>query len=295
MRSFTGTSAGITMMVLSTACFTVNDTLLKLAMADLPPLEALLLRGVGTVALGVPLVAALGYFRFMPRMMDPRVQIRNLLELIAAMGFVVGLAHAPIADLTALGQTSPLLLLIGAVLFLRERLRPLQITLIAAAFVGALMVAQPGLDGFTPYTLFGLWSACAVAARDLVGRGISVTVPGLVIAVGAGMIEIVGAGAAGYFLEEWRMPSLMSVLLAFGSSAFLVAAHWLLLAAYRAASVASIAPFLYMSTIWALVSGWAIFATAPNSLALIGMALILLSGTVVIAIERWTRRAVLSP
>jgi len=294
MRGLSGNAQGIVMMILATACFTINDTFLKLAMDEVPTFEALFLRGVGSTVLGLPVLWAMGYLKFVPRMLDGRVQLRNFLELAAAMSFVLGLAHAPLADLTALGQTSPLLLLIGAMIFLREKLSGLQIALIVLAFGGALMVAQPGGAGFSPYTLFGLGSALAVAVRDLVGRQIKLEIPGLVIAVGAGAIEIVGAGLVGLWLETWVMPSPMTVVLAFGSSIFLVLAHWLLLNAYRAATVSAVVPFLYMSTIWALISGMLIFGTFPNWLALGGIAVILVSGIIVVLLERWPKKAVVS-
>jgi drug/metabolite transporter (DMT)-like permease len=295
MRRLSGNTLGIILMILATACFTINDSLLKLAMHEIPPFEALFLRGVGSTALGIPLLVALGLFRFVPRMLDGRVQLRNLLELTAAMGFVAGLAYVPIADLTALGQTSPLLLLIGAMLFFKERLSGLQVALIILAFAGALMVAQPGANGFSPYTLFGLWSAAAVAIRDLVGRRIKLDIPGIVVAVAAGAIEIAGAGLAGLVLEQWNMPSPLTLAFAIGSSVFLIAAHWLLLTAYRAASVSAVVPFLYMSTLWALLSGMLIFGTFPNALALVGIAVIMASGVAVVVLERWPKRVVVSP
>jgi drug/metabolite transporter (DMT)-like permease len=294
MRGLSGNSVGIIMMIVSTASFTVNDTLLKLAMDGLPPFEALFWRGVGTLVLGVPLLMALGHARFLPRMLDARVGVRSLLELSAAMGFVFGLAHVAIADLTALGQTSPILLVIGAALFFREKLRGVQIALIAVAFLGAVLVAQPGASGFSPFTLLGLWSAASVAVRDLIGRQIKLDIPGLVIAVAPGGLVVIGAGIASLLFETWVMPSLGGILLAFGSAAFLIGGHWLLLNAYRVASVGAAAPFLYMSTVWALVSGVLVFSTVPNALALAGIALILVSGSLVVALERWPRRTVVS-
>jgi drug/metabolite transporter (DMT)-like permease len=79
-----------------------------------------------------------------------------------------------------------------------------------------------------------------------------------------------------------------------GSSVFLILAHWLLLNAYRAATVAAVVPFLYVSTIWALISGMLIFGTFPNALALGGIAVIMASGVAVVALERWPRKAVVS-
>lgn len=295
MRGLSPNSRGILMMLCATACFTLNDTLLKLAMAEVPPFQALFLRGIGATLIGFPLLFALGFGRHVPKIFTARVTVRNLLELCAAMSFIAGLAYVPLADLTALGQTSPLLLLLGAWIFLREKLSPVQLGLIILAFVGALLVAQPGGTGFSPYVLFGLGSAFAVAVRDLVGRRINLDIPGLVVAVAAGAIEIVGAALVGLSFETWVMPSPGAIALCFGSAVFLILAHWLLLSAYRASSVGAVVPFLYASTIWALISGMLVFGTFPNTLALIGIGVIMASGIAVVALERWPRKVVVSP
>jgi drug/metabolite transporter (DMT)-like permease len=295
MPRLSGNALGITLMILATACFTLNDSLLKLATDELPPFEALSLRGLASTVVGLPLVFLLGMGSRVGAMFDRRVGIRNLLEVACALFFVVGLALVPLADLTALGQTSPLLLLLGAAVIFRERLSAMQIVLIVLAFVGALMVAQPGGSDFSPYVLLGLGSAAAVAVRDLVGRGIPAHVPGLVIAVGAGAVTTIGAGIAALLFESWVMPSPATIAYFTGSGASLVAGHCLLLAAYRAATMSAVAPFLYTSTVWALVSGMVIFSTFPNGLALAGIGVIVLSGIAVVMLERWPRKVVVSP
>ena len=70
----------------------------------------------------MPLLLALGYGRQMPLMFDRRVLPRNLCEMAAILCYVVALANMPIADATALGQITPLLVLLGASLMFRERI-----------------------------------------------------------------------------------------------------------------------------------------------------------------------------
>ncbi|QQR38820.1 DMT family transporter [Devosia rhizoryzae] len=291
MPRLQGNGLGIALMILATASFTLNDSFLKLATEEVPPFQALAMRGLGSTILGLPLLFALGFGRHTGRMFEKRVSVRNGLELVCAMFSVVGLALVPLADLTALGQTSPLLLLLGAAVIFRERLSPIQIALIILAFIGALMVAQPGGSNFSPYVLLGLAAAATVAVRDLIGRGIPAEIPGLVIAVGAGAITTVGAGIAALLFDRLTMPSLPTVLFTLGSGAFLVAGHVLLLAAYRAASMSAVAPFLYMATVWALLAGMLIFGSVPNWLALLGIAVIVVSGIAVVALERWPKKA----
>ena len=55
MRGLSPNSRGILMMLCATACFTLNDTLLKLAMAEVPPFQALFLRGIGATLIGMHL------------------------------------------------------------------------------------------------------------------------------------------------------------------------------------------------------------------------------------------------
>lgn len=180
--------------------------------------------------------------------------------------------------MTALQQTAPLILLLGAAVFFHEKLRRIQVVLILLVFAGALLVAQPGGQTFSPYALFGLGSAVAIAGRDLLGRRIHLEIPGIVVAVAAGWIEIIGAGIAGFFFERWLMPPLSALLLCGATAASLIAAQWLILAAYRTSNVSVVAPFFYMSTVWALISGFIVFGTIADAPGFVGMVLVVVAG-----------------
>ncbi|TIL78438.1 MAG: EamA/RhaT family transporter, partial [Mesorhizobium sp.] len=101
-------------MVVSTGSYLVNDTMMKLATTGLPPYEVLFLRGIAAALWGVPLLVLLGYARQVPLIFERKVLRRNLLELAAILCYVVALANMQIADSTALGQITPLLMLVGA-------------------------------------------------------------------------------------------------------------------------------------------------------------------------------------
>ena len=65
----------------------------------------------------------------------------------------------PIADATALGQITPLIVLIGASLVFGEKVSGLSLALIGCGFVGALMVAQPTGSGISIYAVLALANA----------------------------------------------------------------------------------------------------------------------------------------
>ncbi|MCC6203812.1 MAG: EamA family transporter, partial [Hyphomicrobiales bacterium] len=130
-------------MLIATGAYIVNDTLMKLATESLPPYQVLMLRGVAGLIWGLPLLYALGYGGRLRQMFDGRVLARNLSETLSVLCYVVALANMPIADVIALIQITPLLVLLGASLMLRERIARVTVVLIAVGFLGALMVAQP--------------------------------------------------------------------------------------------------------------------------------------------------------
>lgn len=282
--------AGISLMVASTAFYVASDTCMKLATADLPPLEVLFLRGVSASVWCVPMIVLTGNVRKVHLVANKRVMARNLLELVAVLFWIIALARAPIADVTAIGQTAPLFLIVGAAFFLRERLTALHVGLVVAGLIGALMVAQPGGSGVSWFSLLAFGTALGLAARDLVGRGVAMHVPGPVVALGAVLVVMAGAGLGTALFEEWRMPTTAN-LLQLGLSGFvLIFAHWFIFLAYRAAPVRVVAPFLYMFTVWAVISGLVVFADVPDPLTLAGIGLILICGVSIAMLDNRLRR-----
>src|SRR5262245_42522739 len=109
-------------MILATGSYVVNDTMMKLAAATLPPSEVLALRGAAGLVWGLPLLFILGYGEKLVLMFERRVLLRNLSETAAILCYIVALANMQIADATALGQVTPLIVLLGASLMFRERI-----------------------------------------------------------------------------------------------------------------------------------------------------------------------------
>ena len=75
-----------------------------------------------------------------------------------------------------------------------------------------------------------------------------------------------------------------------GSGAFVMTGHTLIFSAFRTGSMGAVVPFLYTSTVWALISGVVVFGSFPNFLASIGIAIIVATGVVVILAERRRQR-----
>ncbi|MER8825705.1 DMT family transporter [Mesorhizobium sp. M0938] len=277
-------------MILSTGSYVVNDTMMKLATAGLPPYEVLFLRGTAATLWGIPLLLSLGYAKQIPLILERRVLQRNLLELAAILCYVVALANMQIADSTALGQITPLLMLIGSAVLFGERIGGLRMALIGLGFVGAVMVAQPTMQGISVYALLALGNAAFAAARDLAGRRVAADVPGMIVAISAVVVVLVGSGVAHLMSERWVMPEMHHLLLMAGAGLFLIFGHFFIFMAYRVGPAGVVAPFYYCFTVWAVISGLAVFQQFPNALAISGILLVVASGLTIVSLDERRRR-----
>ena len=277
-------------MIISTGSYVVNDTMMKLATAGLPPYEVLFLRGMAATLWGIPLLFVLGYARQIPLILDRRVLRRNLLELAAILCYVVALANMQIADSTALGQITPLLMLVGSSILFRERIGGVRMALIAFGFIGAVMVAQPTMQGISIYALLALGNAALSAARDLAGRKVAADVPGMIVAISAVVVVLVGAGIAHLVSERWVMPETYHLLLMAGAGLFLIFGHFFIFMAYRVGPTGVVAPFYYCFTVWAVISGLVVFQQFPNALAVSGILLVVASGLAIVSLDERKRR-----
>lgn len=276
---------GIACMVLSTGTFVTIDTCMKVVMADAEPMQVLFMRGASACVWCLPILYLLGHGIHLRQTLNPWVLWRAFFEMVGVMCFVVALARMPIADITAIFQTTPLILLAGVALIWGERIGPGRLALIAFGIVGAMLVAQPGSTAASPYAFFGFGTALACATRDMVARKIPRDIPALVATFSTLVMVTVGAGLATSAFETWVRPTGFHILLMAVAGLLLMFGHMLVFLAFRYASAATVAPFYYTFTIWAVLSGFLVFGELPNALAIAGMSLILLSGLAILLAE----------
>jgi drug/metabolite transporter (DMT)-like permease len=280
---------GIAALLLAGFVFVINDTLMQLALASLPPFEVLVLRGIAGIAFGFALLAWRGEVRWHPALLSWPVMLRALLECGAILTYIIALAHASIGDVTALFQTTPLLVMLGLVLFQGEKASWIRIGFVLLGFGGALLVAQPGQGTVSPYVMLALLTACFAAARDLAARRIAADVPALLSTLVLMAAVLVVAGISSALFEKWVAPTPAVLALPFVAGLGMMLGHHFTLLAYRLAKAQAIAPFYYSFLVFAVIAGYFVFGKLPNPLGFVGMAVIVLSGLAILALEKRER------
>jgi drug/metabolite transporter (DMT)-like permease len=277
---------GIIYMLISGATFVLNDSFMKLTMQDLPPYQTLVMRGTFGLVFALLLLKYNGEFSFRRSMISKPLILRGLFECCAILTYIIALAYAPIGDVTAIFQTTPLLVILGLILFYREQTSITRLGLIVLGFVGALLVAQPGRGTISPLVMITFASAGFAAIRDLAARLIPHSVPAMISTTLVIIIVLSGSALCGLLFEQWLMPSPKHLVLAVGSGLFMMLGHHFTLLAYRSAAAQAVAPFYYSFMVFAVIAGLLIFGDVPNLLSLGGMAIIVVSGLAILALEK---------
>jgi drug/metabolite transporter (DMT)-like permease len=281
---------GIIAIVLATGAFVANDTCMKLALSDAPPFQVLVMRGIAACLWCLPVVYAMGLIRELPKAFHPWVVLRSVSEVVAILCFIVALKHMPIADVTAIAQIAPLVVLLGMWLFFGEKVGGLRIALVGLGITGALLVAQPGGETASPFAIFGFFTAVGAALRDILSRKVPARTPALMVTFSTLFIVMASALVMSLLFETQVQPTFRHGWLMFIAGFFLMCGHTLVFMAYRIAPARVVAPFNYSFMIWAGLSGLLVFGEVPNALAIGGMLLIMAAGLAVVLLEGRTRQ-----
>ncbi len=265
-------------MMASMAAFTINDACIKATDGALPLFQLLTIRGLLSSLMIYGVARHLGALQFrLPRRQWALIVLRSLSEVGAAYFFLTALLKMPLANVTAILQVLPLCVTLGAALFFRERVGWRRAAAIAVGFLGMLIIVRPGPDGFDIFALYGLLTVVCVTLRDLVTKRLSPEVPSMLVTLVSAVAVLVFSALASLG-EQWVPLSGTVVLLLLGSSVFIMAGYVLSVMVMRVGEVSHVAPFRYSGLVWALILGWLVFGEWPDTLTLIGAAVVVLSG-----------------
>lgn len=270
---------GILLMIFSMAGFTVEDMLIKQMSNALSVGQILLLLGAGASILMAGVVVFAGQ-SLMTRKSWGRLAIwRMLAEASAAMSLTTALWLVDFATFAAVFQATPLVIIMGAAIFLGEDVGWRRWTAVIIGFLGVLMIIRPGFDGFDPNALFVLVTVLSITARDLITRRMDMDIPTNVLAF-QGFAVLVPAGALILLLsggETGPVTGQVSLWLV-GAIFSGAVAYYALITSTRIAPSAVITPFRYTRLLFSLLVAVVVFRERPDLLTLCGAALILATG-----------------
>lgn len=277
-------------MMASMAGFALNDALMKSTSADLNLFQAIFLRGfVATILIAV-LAASRGAFAYSAGRRDRWLLVlRCLGEIGATFLFLTALFNMPLANATAILQSLPLAVALGAALFLGEPIGWRRYLAIGAGFVGVLVIVRPGGEGFNLYSLSAVAAVVAMVIRDLATRRLSGGVPSLAVTFLASLAITAAAGLASV-LEGWQpVGAVPMALLSLAALSLIVGVSFGVMT-MRVGAIGFTQPFRYTLLPWAMLFGFLFFNEVPDAWMLTGSAIVIGTGLFTFYRERAAAR-----
>ena len=277
---------GALFMIVAMAGFTVNDAVTKGVSGEMNLGQIMFVRGAFATLLVGCLAWHNGALRSREYMLHPLMWLRVLGELGGTIAFLVALVHMPLANVSAVLQSLPLAVTMGAALVLREPVGWRRWIAILIGFAGVLVVVRPGLEGFSVYSLYALLCVACCAVRDLATRRLPPGVPSLLVSTATAIGVTAFGGLLIVPLGGWTPMAWSSTGELFLASLLLVVGYHFIVMAMRLGDISFVAPFRYTSLLWAMFLGWAMFGEVPDGAMLAGSAVIVASGIYTLYRER---------
>lgn len=277
---------GSLFMILSMAGFAVEDAFIKAAARQMP---------VGQVLIVMALVGMAAFAAQARRAGDPplprgvlsrTMALRSGFELAGRLLYALAIALTPISTASAILQATPLVVVLGAALVFGERVSPGRWAVIALGFAGVLVILRPGLDGFDMLSLLAIGGMLGFAGRDLATRAAppalsnaQLGVAGFAVLGVSGLVILSVTGGA-------TLPSVSGAGLLAGACGFGILGYGALTVAMRTGEVSAVTPFRYTRLLFAMVLGIGVFGERPDGATLIGAAMIVGCGVLILGRRR---------
>jgi drug/metabolite transporter (DMT)-like permease len=198
--------------------------------------------------------------------------------------YVLALSTVPLAAVQSITLVYPLLVTLFAIPLLGEKVGIFRIAAVTVGFCGALVIVRPGGVPLDIGIAFAAGSGAAYALYIVITRKVSADDSPTTSMVYNGVVGLVISSAVGVF--HWHWLDLTSFLLIGYIMITGVVAHGMMILALSVAPASVLQPFNYTSLPWALLISALIFHEPLDAISLVGAAIIVGAGLVVMARER---------
>ncbi len=284
---------GIALKVLAVIGFIVMSSLIKHAATTVPPGELVFFRSF----FAIPVIFIWMYFR---NDLAQGVQVvsrkahfwRGVIGTTAMVCFFTGLGLLPLPEATALSYAMPLMTVIFAAVLLHEPVGVYRYSAVALGIIGVVIVLEPRLSlGTEVHTdlkstlgaiviLFG--AVCAglvqIHIRQMVQTERTASIV-FYFSLTSTILSLLTL-PFGWVIPSWDIFGILVVVGLLGG-----VSQILQTSCYRYAPASVVAPFDYLSMVFAIVIGFYIFDEVPTAQVLFGAALIVIAGIVIILRE----------
>ncbi|MBX9697460.1 MAG: DMT family transporter [Alphaproteobacteria bacterium] len=277
------TKKSILFMVGATSLYSINDAFAKLVVTDYPIGNFVVIRSLLTLLMLAPFLRS----KKRRKEVTSNLKLNIMRSLVAAVGTILmfwALRFMPLAECRLMLFTSPLFAFLLANPLLDEKLPMQAWSSILIGFLGASIVVLPGITTIDPLALIVLGSAFLLGLSNVISRMLTVKTSPYSLTLNYTVVTLILGSL--FYDSKIAMPTLEQFTLIALMSVVNLAAQYALINAFKYGEVNKVAPLEYLELIYAMVLGFMIWGAVPNLNLLIGGALVLFSGILILYKKR---------
>ena len=269
-----GVPRGMLLMVASGLCFVSVAVLVRWVGTSLSAPQAAFIRYLFGTLMLAPVFISLARREAQVNALG-MVVVRGVVHALAVILWFFAMARIPMAEVTAIGYLTPVVVTVAAAVFLGERLQARRLIAVAIGFIGVLVILRPGFQTLSVGQLAQLATTPLFAASFILTKKLTDTDSNTVIVAVLSLVctltLIVPAAL------NWSPVSLREYGLLFLTAGFATLGHFFLTHAFRCAPIAALQPVTYLQLIWATVLGVMLFGDAIDFYVVLGGAILVVS------------------
>ena len=282
---------GILLMLIAMAGFTMEDLFMKKLSVNLSTGQILITLGFGSSLVFALMAKSKGYKLTAKIFWSKGMLIRQFAEGIAAIAFITSLTLIPLSTVAAVFQATPLVITMGAALFVGAAVGWRRWLALLVGLIGVLIIIRPGLNSFDPNVGYVLIAVLFVTVRDLITRKLPMNVPSTIVSFQA-FASLIIAGGILIFLSDQKIVGLdkNQIYFVLGGIIFGVIGYYCIVASTRIGEAGVVTPFRYSRLLFAIIIGFLFFNERPDFLTLLGASIVIMTGIYTVLRERYLAR-----
>jgi len=282
--NFNNNLKGLLLMLLGQLSFAINDTIVKYSVKitenDFSTLNIIFIRGIFTSFFIFCMIIFFNNTKIKYIFINPKFYLRAFFEVLTAIFFFSALILMPMANVYTLLMTTPFIVTLYAVIFIKEKVGIRRWSAVIVGFVGVIIVINPINLQFGYLFILPILAAFFLTMRDAVTKNIVNKENILEITLITSLFVMIFSGIGSIALKVQL--DLSHIHLIFLSSIFLSIAYLFSVLTIFYAPLSLTAAIRYSVIVFGIILGYLLLDEVPSINMLIGALIISASGLFVI-------------
>lgn len=293
------TGFAVAMIVFGTTIVAVTDLATKWLTANLSLWQLQSMRSIFGISFLLIVLVAMRKLSSLKVVNIRAVLVRSLLMTFTYLSFFTALAILPITMVAGGFFSGPLFMVLLASVMLKEQIGIWRIASAIGGFIGVLLILQPSASQFEPMIFLPVVCGFVYALTQVYTRkhcknedpfAISFWLAFIFLLSGLlGLLALSFIPAApdpGFLTRPLVMLPMLQLLTLVAIAIGSVAMHFSIAAAYQNAPATLVAPLEYLYLPIAIIGGYLFFDEKPNTIALLGVLVVIAAGVIIAWRER---------